>query len=50
MEHLAWLLRVDPAIRSALSAAWAPALAAYVPEPFRELNDTRPHALPDRQP
>jgi hypothetical protein len=50
MEHLAWLLRVDPAIRSALSPAWAPALAAYVPEPFRELNDTRPHALPKRQP
>jgi hypothetical protein len=38
MEHLAWLLRVDPAIRSALPPEWAPALAPYVPEPFRELQ------------
>ena len=40
MEHLAWLLREDPAIRSALPPEWAPALAPYVPEPFRELGGT----------
>ena len=38
MEHLASLLRVDPAIRSALPPEWTPALAPYVPEPFRELG------------
>jgi hypothetical protein len=38
MEHLAWLLRVDPAFLSALPPEWVPALAAYVPEPFRELG------------
>lgn len=38
MEHLAWLLRVDPAVRSALPSEWAPALAPYLPEPFRELR------------
>ena len=40
MEHLAWLLRVDPAIRSALPPEWVPALAPYVPEPFRQLGGT----------
>jgi hypothetical protein len=40
MEHLAWLLQVDPAVRSALPPEWAPALAPYVPEPFRELGGT----------
>ena len=40
MEHFAWLLRDDPAIRSALPPEWAPALAPYVPEPFRELGST----------
>ena len=40
MEHLAWLLRVDPAVRSALPPEWAPALAPYVPESFRELGAT----------
>jgi hypothetical protein len=40
MEHLAWLLQVDPAIRSALPPEWVPALAHYVPEPFRELGGT----------
>jgi len=40
MEHLAWLLRVDPAVRSALPPEWAPALAPYVPEQFRELGGT----------
>lgn len=38
MEHLAWLLRVDPAVRSALPLEWALALAPYVPEPSRELG------------
>jgi hypothetical protein len=40
MEHLAWLLRVDPAIRSALPPEWTSALAPYIPEPFRELAGT----------
>jgi len=40
MEHLAWLLQVDPAIRSALPPEWVPALAPYVPEPFRQLGGT----------
>src|SRR5262245_51874599 len=44
MEHLAWLLRSDPAIRSALPPEWAPALAPYVPEPFRQLG-----GIPDRR-
>jgi hypothetical protein len=38
MEHLAWLKGADPAIRSALPPEWAPALATYAPEPFRELD------------
>jgi hypothetical protein len=38
MEHLAWLLRVDPAVRSTLPPEWVPALAPYVPEPLRELG------------
>jgi hypothetical protein len=41
MEHLAWLLRVDPAVRSALPPEWVPALASYIPEPSRELGLTR---------
>jgi len=40
MEHLAWLLRVDPAVRSALPPEWALALASYVPEPARELGSS----------
>ena len=36
LRHLAWLLRDDPAVSREL-ASWAPALAAYVPEPFRGL-------------
>jgi len=38
MEHLAWLLRADPAVRSALPPEWALALAPYVPEPSREFG------------
>ena len=40
MEHLAWLLRDDPAVRSALPPEWAPALRPYMPEPSRELGRT----------
>jgi len=40
MEHLAWLVRVDPAVRSALPPEWATALAPYVPESFREFGGT----------
>ena len=40
MEHLAWLRRVDPAVRSALPREWALALAPYLPEPFREVDNT----------
>jgi len=36
LRHLAWLVRDDPAIATAL-AAWHDALAVYVPEPFRAL-------------
>ena len=34
LRHLAWLVRDDPAIASALPA-WPGVLASYVPEPFR---------------
>jgi hypothetical protein len=34
LRHLAWLVREDDAIHEALPA-WAAALAAYAPEPFR---------------
>ena len=34
LRHLAWLVREDDAIHEALPA-WALALAAYAPEPFR---------------
>jgi hypothetical protein len=34
LRHLAWLVREDDAIRSAL-AGWSAALTAYDPEPFR---------------
>jgi len=40
MEHLAWLMQVDPAVRSALPPEWTPALAPYVPGPSRELGGT----------
>ncbi|TMG26501.1 MAG: hypothetical protein E6H97_08345 [Chloroflexi bacterium] len=36
LRHLAWLIRDDPAIATAL-APWHDALAVYVPEPFRAL-------------
>ncbi len=37
LRHLAWLIRDDPAIATALSA-WHDALAVYVPEPFRAMG------------
>jgi hypothetical protein len=36
MRHLSWLVHDDPAVADALGE-WRPALAAYVPEPFRPL-------------
>jgi hypothetical protein len=36
LRHLSWLVHDDPAVAQAL-AEWKPALAAYVPEPFRPL-------------
>ena len=36
IRHLAWLVADDPAVREAL-ASWRRHLAAYVPEPFRNL-------------
>lgn len=36
LRHLSWLVRDDPAVRTAL-ATWTPDLDAYVPEPFRNL-------------
>ncbi len=37
LRHLAWLVRDDPAIATAL-ATWRDALAVFVPEPFRALG------------
>jgi len=37
LHHLAWLVRDDPAIATAL-ATWGDALAVFVPEPFRALG------------
>jgi hypothetical protein len=37
LRHLAWLAEDDEVVASHLSAAWRHALAAYVPEPFRNL-------------
>lgn len=38
LRHLAWLAEDDPVVRAELSTAWRAALAAYVPEPFRNLG------------
>lgn len=38
LEHLAWLVREDAAVREALGPGWAAALAPYAPKPFLELN------------
>ncbi len=37
LRHLAWLVRDDPAVASALDA-WHDPLAVFVPEPFRALG------------
>ncbi len=37
LRHLAWLMKDDASVRSALSEDWRHALADYVPEPFRHL-------------
>lgn len=36
LRHLAWLVRDDPAVGAAIGD-WRAELAAYVPEPFRQL-------------
>ena len=41
LRHLAWLLRDDAAIASALSE-WSDVLADYVPEPFRAFGAPEP--------
>jgi hypothetical protein len=38
LRHLAWLAQDDPVVREELAPAWRSALAAYVPEPFRNLG------------
>jgi hypothetical protein len=38
LRHLAWLAQDDPAVAAELPPAWRPLLAAYVPEPFRNLG------------
>jgi hypothetical protein len=38
LRHLAWLVRDDPVVAAELPPAWRPALADYVPEPFRALG------------
>ena len=38
LRHLAWLVDDDPVVAAELPAGWRPVLAAYVPEPFRNLG------------
>jgi hypothetical protein len=38
LRHLAWLAQDDPVVARELPPAWIPLLAAYVPEPFRNLG------------
>jgi hypothetical protein len=38
LRHLAWLVEDDPVVRAELPTGWRSALAAYVPEPFRNLG------------
>lgn len=38
LRHLAWLVKDDATVRSALSDTWKHFLADYVPEPFRHLG------------
>jgi hypothetical protein len=37
LRHLAWLVRDDPVVEAELADGWTSALAAYTPEPFRNL-------------
>jgi hypothetical protein len=38
LRHMAWLAKDDPMVAAELSADWRSLLAAYVPEPFRNLG------------
>jgi hypothetical protein len=38
LRHLAWLAVDDPVVRRELDQGWAAVLAAYTPEPFRNLG------------
>ena len=38
LRHMAWLAKDDPAVAAELPAGWVTLLAAYVPEPFRNLG------------
>jgi hypothetical protein len=38
VRHLAWLAAEDPVVAGELAPGWRSALAAYVPEPFRNLG------------
>ena len=38
LRHMAWLVQDDPVVRAELPPAWRMALAAYAPEPFRNLG------------
>ena len=38
LRHMAWLAQDDPVVAAELSDGWRAALAAYVPEPFRNLG------------
>ena len=37
LRHLAWLAQEDPVVAARLSVGWRSVLAAYTPEPFRNL-------------
>jgi hypothetical protein len=38
LRHLAWVVADDPVVSAELPPAWLPALAGYLPEPFRNLG------------
>ncbi|MGQ0848137.1 MAG: hypothetical protein ACT4OP_03320 [Actinomycetota bacterium] len=38
LRHLAWLVREDEVVRSALDAGWQQALATYVPATFEQIK------------
>ena len=38
LRHMAWLAKDDPVVAAELPAGWRDLLAAYVPEPFRNLG------------